>query len=160
LGNQTFIMSSSTIERPVGAGLARWGRADADTVAEFRNAVDAWIDETITVTPERRSDILLATDEALSNCADHAYREHGDLGTMAIEVTHRREDSTVVVCVRDYGAWTTPESRTAAALRGRGIVLMNALADDVSIDGRGDGTTVSLRFSACRAKPRRLRGVA
>ena len=145
MGNQTFIMSSSTIERPVGAGLARWGRADADTVAEFRNAVDEWIDETITVTAERRS----------------AYREHGELGTMAIEVTYRPEDATVVVCVRDYGAWTAPESRTAAALRGRGIVLMNALADDVSIDGRGDGTTVSLRFSACRAKsPRHLRGVA
>jgi hypothetical protein len=38
---------------------------------------------------------------------------------------------------------------------------MNALADDVSIDGRVDGTTVSLRFSACWAKsPRRLHTVA
>jgi anti-sigma regulatory factor (Ser/Thr protein kinase) len=66
-----------------------------------------------------------------------------------------------VVCVKDYGAWTAPASRTATALRGRGIVLMNALADDVSIDGRGDGTTVSLRFSACRAKsPHAHGGVA
>jgi anti-sigma regulatory factor (Ser/Thr protein kinase) len=154
-------MSSTTFGCAADAGLARRGHADAHTVAEFRSAVDEWIDDTIAVTAERRSDILLATDEALSNCADHAYREHGGRGTMTIEVAHRREDATVVVCIKDYGAWTAPTPRTTAALRGRGIVLMRALADDVSIDGRGDGTTVYLRFAACHPKvPRHLRGVA
>ena len=55
-------------------------------------------------------------------------------------------------CMRNYGIdhghWMEPETVVNNA-RGRGILLMRALADECTIDGGEDGTTVCLRFYGC-----------
>ena len=140
--------------------LKRVGPAEGRTVAEFRANVDAWLHGAIAVSEERRADILLATDEALSNCADHAYRAQGEPGPMTLEMT---PDSGQIlrVCVTDHGEWQEPVPRaTPTSLRGRGIRLMRGLCDDVSIDGRPDGTTVCLLFRDCPVKDERFAGSA
>ena len=140
--------------------LKRVGPAEGRTVAEFRANVDAWLHGAIAVSEERRADILLATDEALSNCADHAYRAQGEPGSMTLEMT---PDSGRIlrVCVTDHGVWQEPAPRaTPTSLRGRGIRLMRGLCDDVSIDGRPDGTTVCLLFRDCPVTDERFAGSA
>ena len=134
----------------LGAGvtISVSGPAAPIGVARMRAAVSDWVDDVVPVTAERRADILLATDEAMSNCADHAYRNRHDPGTMSVEATYHHDTARLDVHVTDDGAWMEPATRTSTALRGRGITLMNALADDVTIDGRRDGTSVCLRFSA------------
>ncbi|BBY29040.1 ATP-binding protein [Mycolicibacterium sediminis] len=140
-------MQTNTLDSPT---ITVSGPAEPVEVARLRAAVSDWVDDVVPVSAERRADILLATDEAMSNCADHAYQDRRDPGSMSVEVTYHHDAARLTVCVTDDGAWVEPAPRTSTALRGRGITLMNALADDVTIDGRLDGTSVYLRFSAAR----------
>lgn len=154
-------MTVEYVNSSEGAGhLRQRGRADPVTVARFRSTLGEWLDATLSLSAERRADILLATDEALSNCADHAYRAQGEPGPMTLEMT---PDSGQIlrVCVTDHGEWQEPVPRaTPTSLRGRGIRLMRGLCDDVSIDGRPDGTTVCLLFRDCPVKDERFAGSA
>ncbi|WP_372512680.1 ATP-binding protein [Mycobacterium yunnanensis] len=54
-------------------------------------------------------------------------------------------------CITDHGRWVDPTAIVTS--RGRGIMLMRAVADDLTIDGRDDGTTVCLHFHRCPAAP-------
>jgi anti-sigma regulatory factor (Ser/Thr protein kinase) len=85
------------------------------------------------------SDVLLAAGEAAGNAIEHAYR--GDEGTICLRayVTGRR----LVVEVCDEGSWRgqgDPE-------RGRGLGIMRALVDRVSIESSRGGTAVRLEVA-------------
>ena len=136
-------MSSTPASRP--HALRRVGRADGHVVAAFRADVIEWLDDVFAISAERCADIMLATDEALSNCAEHAYRHHDAPGTMTLDVSH--DDDTLRVCVSDRGVWTAPLNARPA--RGRGIRLMRGLSDEVTIDKQLDGSTVCLLFGDC-----------
>ena len=90
-------------------------------------------------------DIVLAVGEAISNAV-----EHGSPGgeKSAIVVTCGCHDDDLVVQVSDEGVFQRqmPELETEpdASYRGRGIFLMLALMDKVSIDESKKGTTVFL----------------
>ncbi len=127
------------------------GPADAETVAEFREHVRAWLNSTVQLDAERASDIVLATDEALANCAEHAYRGQQTTGVMTLYMSYAHPESAVKVRVTDQGRWIEPDSAAARSLRGRGLVLMRALADDCTVKGHRDGTSVCLRFHGCPA---------
>jgi anti-sigma regulatory factor (Ser/Thr protein kinase) len=141
-----------------GKQLKERGRADGRTAASFRMKVDEWIHGAVTVSPERRADIILATDEALSNCAEHAYRGSDTCGPMSLGVTLDHAKSVVTVCVEDEGAWTEPAAHPTQSARGRGLLLMKALADDITIDGRDDGTKICMRFAQCYSRPTSIAG--
>ena len=51
----------------------------------------------------------------------------------------------------DQGCWREPDPAKQGRIRGRGIPLMRALADDVTIDTSALGTTVCLRFDSVPA---------
>lgn len=150
-------VSGSTSNDPVGIGEADeiWhahtGTADARTVATFRRSFSEWLDRHLELGEERIADIVLATDEAMSNCADHAYRVVGDVGTMTLQIAYYPATTELQVHVVDHGRWLEPDFEVSS-MRGRGILLMRALADDCAIDGGGDGTTVRLRFYGCPPK--------
>jgi anti-sigma regulatory factor (Ser/Thr protein kinase) len=145
---------SSPSDDPVGIGEAdefgdlRTGTADANTVAGFRRTFGHWLDQHLELDEERVADIVLATDEAMSNCVDHAYRVVDHAGTITLHVSYYPVTSELKIRVIDQGHWMVPETFTKNA-RGRGILLMRALADDCTIDGGQDGTTVCLRFYGC-----------
>jgi len=88
-------------------------------------------------------DLLLAAGEAAGNAIEHAYLdEHGSVRLHAF-VT----GAHVVVEVRDSGRWRLagdPE-------RGRGLGIMRALVDRVSIESTQSGTNVRLELAISAA---------
>ncbi len=128
------------------------GSADAHTVATFRQRFRNWLNRHLELGAERFSDIVLSTDEALTNCADHAYRAAECSGNMTLQATYQPATTSLKVCVTDHGSWLEPDPAAINAIRGRGILLMRALTDDCTIEGCNDSTTVCLYFHSCPPK--------
>ncbi len=120
-------------------------------MAAFRHAFGEWLDRHLQLDEERTADIVLATDEAMSNCADHAYRVVDRAGTMTMQITYCPRTTELTVELVDHGRWLEPDFEVSS-VRGRGILLMRALSDDCMINGGNDGTTVCLRFYECPPK--------
>jgi serine/threonine-protein kinase RsbW len=70
---------------------------------------------------------------------------------MTLTIACDRAEATVQVCVTDHGRWIEPDPAAINAVRGRGIILMHALADNCTITNDIDGTTVCLHFHHCPA---------
>jgi anti-sigma regulatory factor (Ser/Thr protein kinase) len=94
--------------------------------------------ESLRLERERVDDVILAAGEAAGNAIEHAYQSrHGSVRLRAYVADHR-----VIVEVRDCGAWRLagdPE-------RGRGLGIMRALVDRVSIESTKSGTNVRLEL--------------
>lgn len=147
---------SSSVPASAAEPFAQTGFADGQTVATLREQVKTWLAGAVEIDHERLCDILLATDEALANCVDHAYRDRDTdaNGLMTLRMAYDRVQQLVEISVTDQGCWVEPAARTQTSIRGRGLILMRALADECTIDGGVDGTTVLLRFGACPARGR------
>ena len=94
-------------------------------------------------------DVVLAASEAIANAAEHG---SGGRSTEEVRVRARREqrpddDDELVVRVVDHGRWRTPGT---SAERGRGLMIIRALVDDLQVL-EGDGTTVVLRRRLTRS---------
>jgi serine/threonine-protein kinase RsbW len=129
------------------------GPADADTAAKFRKHLRHWLNDTVSINAQQGADVVLASYEALSNCAEHAYCNHGSAsgGLMTLDICNDRKQETVQVCVSDQGSWIEPSPAANNADRGRGLILMHALADDCIVQRGNEGTTVCLHFHRCPA---------
>ncbi|BBX47262.1 hypothetical protein GCM10009641_14610 [Mycobacterium cookii] len=127
------------------------GYADGDTVVEFRERLRAWLEDSVDLDPERVCDIVLATDEALTNVVDHAYQGIGRTGVVTLDLSYDADEAVINIRVTDRGHWLEPTPTPITAIRGRGLILMQALADSCTVDGRADGTSVSLIFRNCPA---------
>lgn len=97
--------------------------------------------EPIGVPEDIGADIVLAVNEAATNCVEHAYRD-GDEGVILVEAT--AADGRIVVCVSDRGEWRTPS--TEPTTRGRGLPIIRAVGDGVEVVGSTLGTTVRIDF--------------
>jgi serine/threonine-protein kinase RsbW len=135
------------------------GRADPQTVSYFRELTALWLDDAVSTDAQQHADIVLATDEGLANCADHAYRG-GTPGTMTLSVNHDAALARVTVCITDHGTWIDPVPSRRVSSRGRGIALIRALSDHCAIDGGPNGTVVCMHFERCPASADRLRSFA
>ncbi|HTK62530.1 MAG TPA: ATP-binding protein [Pseudonocardia sp.] len=83
------------------------------------------------------ADLVLATYEALTNAAEHAYRS----GAWTVDlVAARTPDARIVVSVRDRGQWRPPPEDPG--FRGRGLSMMRSLAHELDVRADDDGTTV------------------
>jgi serine/threonine-protein kinase RsbW len=127
------------------------GPADGDTAAGFRGHLRRWLSDTVHVDAGRVADIVLASYEALSNCAEHAYSNDvsAEAAVMTMDASHDPTEETVQVCVTDRGTWIQPDPSTINAVRGRGLILMHRLADKCTVQARSDGTTLCLHFHRC-----------
>lgn len=85
-------------------------------------------------------DIVLATHEALSNVADHAYPDGGGDAELDAACVH----GEVRVVVRDHGSWRTPPRDPG--WRGRGLVLISGLAEHVDVHHAAAGTSIAMRW--------------
>ena len=124
------------------------GNADPATVSQWRRLAQDWLRATVVVSNERFADVTLAVDEAMSNCVDHAYRGRS-AGSMVLVLTYDELCAAVRIHVTDEGSWREPSSFSSNAFRGRGVLLMEALADECTVDGQHHGTTVCLVFGDC-----------
>jgi serine/threonine-protein kinase RsbW len=96
--------------------------------------------------------MLLAVNEAIANAAEFAYIDAAQRGTMDVSAAYDGNSDTLAVTVSDRGRWRQNVSSPVTAgrgypVRGRGIPLMRALADEAIIDGTPDGTYVKLTWT-------------
>ena len=93
----------------------------------------------------------------MANSAEHAYRE-GEAGP--IDVRAEELNGRLTVTVTDYGTWQPPVPTNG--LRGRGLLLIDSLADHSAKVHREDGTTVTMTWlrngaAASSRRPERTR---
>ncbi len=119
--------------------------ADPRRLRDVRRALREWLDGHGYPT-SRRDDVVIATMEAVSNAVEHAYGLDGE-STVVVEAV---VGDGLVVSVRDGGRWVNPLRRPE---RGRGLMLMQALADGVDRTSTERGTIVTLRFAAFADEP-------
>ncbi|MDQ2636447.1 MAG: ATP-binding protein [Actinomycetota bacterium] len=118
--------------------------ATADQLAEIRHRVSDWLEPL--VSGAAAADIVLAVNEACSNCIEHAYRDTRP-GLMEIEASVESDSygPQIAICVADFGTWRAPPSQPTT--RGRGLPIMSALSDDVDLERTSAGTTVRITFA-------------
>ena len=85
-------------------------------------------------------EIVLASSEACANAMEHPR----DVERAAIEVDARTRPREVEIVVRDFGTWAS-EPAPRAGTRGRGLAIIRALMDDVSVVAGPQGTSVTMR---------------
>lgn len=93
-------------------------------------------------------DLVLAVNEAVSNCIEHAYgaagsEDAGSEGAATVLLHGEAEGYRVRMEVSDRGCWRAPP--TDPGHRGRGIGMIEAVAEDVRVEPGPDGTTVTFR---------------
>ncbi|MGC2652604.1 MAG: ATP-binding protein [Mycobacterium sp.] len=138
----------TAIDQPgTPTSLQRVGLADPLAAAGLRRDLGQWLHEAVSppVSATRYSDILCGVNEALANCAEHAYSTHPAPGPIRMDATYNPCRHSVRVRVADRGTW---KQRTAdsGATRGRGLALMHALADRCTVERRAEGTTICLDY--------------
>ncbi|HET6707333.1 SpoIIE family protein phosphatase [Amycolatopsis sp.] len=115
--------------------------AHPDHLASTRRWLRGWL-ENAALDPDLAQDVLVAAGEACANAVEHAYRD----GTGATaHLAARLTGAHLVVTVTDRGHWKQPPPDNHV-LRGRGVPMMEALADAVTIRRDATGTTVTLEW--------------
>ncbi|AEV72269.1 PAS domain S-box [Mycolicibacterium rhodesiae NBB3] len=109
-------------------------------LSDVRHRVSEWLDANGIGEP-LADDIILVVNEASSNCVEHAYRGH-DAGRMRIEAEVLGDQ--VRFCVVDSGSWKVPPADPGT--RGRGLLLISKISDEVAVSGTDDGTSVEMTF--------------
>jgi serine phosphatase RsbU (regulator of sigma subunit)/CheY-like chemotaxis protein/anti-sigma regulatory factor (Ser/Thr protein kinase) len=114
--------------------------ARADSVPLARHRLRAWLAaEVPQLDRTTRGDLEVAWSEACTNVVRHAYGPRD----ATFEARATLERSAVSLVVRDSGGWRPSRGRHG----GRGLALMRQLCDQVLIDRRTDGTTVTMRLA-------------
>jgi anti-sigma regulatory factor (Ser/Thr protein kinase) len=136
----------SPTEDDIAVVVARWPRAveplamtlpaHPRSLRVMRHAVSQWLARA-GITVADGSDLLLAVNEAAANAIEHAY----GLGDGDVRIDVERRDDDVYVRIRDRGRWRGARSVGG----GLGMDLMRRLVDDVDVDVRSGGTSVTLR---------------
>lgn len=125
--------------------------ADGVSVAKAREELSRWLQQTFDLDSLRINDVVLAVNEALANSAEFAYRDAPQPGTVDLEARHDADGATLRVSIVDRGSWRPTDPARRSRTRGRGIPLMEALADSAVIDPCDAGTAVHLTFGEVRA---------
>lgn len=122
--------------------------ADARSAARTRAEFGVWLGRHFSLDDDRFNDLLLAVNEAIANAAEFAYVDAAERGTVDVRAAYDRDSDTLAVIVDDRGRWRQKKPvQYQQQMRGRGIPLMEALADNVAIDRTAQGTRVTLTWS-------------
>ena len=129
--------SEPTFVRRVEAKFTSLGALRAD--------LRLWL-ESVDVGRDEIDDVLVAVGEAVTNAIEHGHRQDGR--TIGFEA--RRREGEIELIVDDNGTWQAPRSEDSDSDRGRGILLMRQLMDDVLLEPGSAGTKVRLRKTLTR----------
>ncbi|MCM6772272.1 SpoIIE family protein phosphatase [Nocardia sp. CDC159] len=112
--------------------------AEPHRLAAMRRELTTWL-AAAAVPQELAADLVAAANEACSNSIEHAYLD-GSPGRVAL--TADCTINRVTLEIADTGSWRPqPED---PGNRGRGIAMMRALSDELTIDHVGVGTRVRM----------------
>jgi signal transduction histidine kinase/CheY-like chemotaxis protein len=115
--------------------------ADVQKIPPLRHALRDWL-APLDLTTDETHDILLTTCEALANAIEHG--SDPELGP-TVFVEGFAHDDHIAITVSDTGAWTNDSSASRhTAVRGRGLTLINGLADTVHTTRTNRGTRVTM----------------
>jgi anti-sigma regulatory factor (Ser/Thr protein kinase) len=123
------------MSKPRGIDIALPARPESSS--QLRRALRTFLESILDAT--RVEDVVLAAGEAASNAIEHAYRDAGGSVNLRAYVREAR----LFIEVSDTGRWRLdgdPE-------RGRGLGIMRALVDRVSIESTHGGTNVRLEVA-------------
>lgn len=136
--------------RPVGrpvnhrASVFAVGLAAAPkNIKKSRTDLATWL-QPLALDPDQVDEILLAVSEAVTNAVEHG----SDCDeSKCVLVQAAAQGRTVSVSVKDSGRWITEHPDPAARThRGRGLLLIREIADDVEITCTESGTRIVMRF--------------
>lgn len=113
--------------------------ADVSHLASTRKALRNWL-TSARLEPGQVMDVLVAAGEAVANAIEHGHR-HSPGGTIKLKATALVD--RVQLTIADTGSWKRPQPALDTH-RGRGLMLMRGLMQDVTIDHGTSGTTVRL----------------
>jgi PAS domain S-box-containing protein len=114
--------------------------ASAYWLSDIRHRLGEWL--AANAVPETTAaDVVLVVNEACTNCVEHAYsnQEHGQMRIDA--AIHGR---TLRVSVADSGSWKPPPADPGT--RGKGLLLIRTIGDELQLDGTSVGTTIEVGF--------------
>ncbi|MFF4780033.1 SpoIIE family protein phosphatase [Streptomyces griseorubiginosus] len=113
--------------------------AESSQLAPVRKALRTWL-ERCQMPPQTAQNVLVAVGEACANAIEHGHRHApGDPVRLRAEASV----NDVRLIVADTGRWKTPQP-DANAHRGRGVTLMKAMMQQVTITSGATGTTVDM----------------
>lgn len=112
-------------------------------LAGMRKVVRDWA-ASVGLSGELLEDLQLVVGEAAANAIEHGYRS-GEPDSVDVWLTCD-EAGMVHGQVRDYGTWR-PQPEDPGD-RGRGLALIRALASQVSLNRRSNGTEVAFTMPA------------
>jgi anti-sigma regulatory factor (Ser/Thr protein kinase)/PAS domain-containing protein len=146
-GSQLVDLLPAADDRSTAHAIYRLARLDtaleiarpADTVEAglLRRIVAAWVAQHEPLR-DRDDEVVLAVHEAVTNCVRHAYPGTSGRVSISCELHARQAEFRI----RDWGQWKPPDP----AVVHRGILLMDGLADEATVEHLRDGTEVVLRF--------------
>jgi serine phosphatase RsbU (regulator of sigma subunit)/anti-sigma regulatory factor (Ser/Thr protein kinase) len=120
---------------PLGDPLVITLPAEPDSPPLLRRILRRWLADHGASSRET-DELILACAEASANAIEHAYPPE----PRPFQVEGRYEQGNVTFTVRDWGRWRPPRGE----YRGRGLMLMEGLADSVQVEPSDEGTTVTL----------------
>jgi anti-sigma regulatory factor (Ser/Thr protein kinase)/putative methionine-R-sulfoxide reductase with GAF domain len=109
--------------------------AEPDSPPLLRRILRRWLRD-LGAAEREIDELILACAEASANAIEHAYPPEPH--QFQVEASH--DDDTVTITVKDWGQWRPPRGE----FRGRGLTLMEGLADSVEVTPGDEGTTVTL----------------
>lgn len=120
--------------------------ADAESASRIREEFAGWLERFFGLDPIRSSDLVLAINEALANAAEFAYVTTDRPGMMDLIAHYDPDSASLTATIADQGVWRMPNPGPPARTRGRGIPLMEALSDRVTIETSTAGTQVRMQW--------------
>src|SRR6478752_9023656 len=121
--------------------------ADPVHAATVRREFSEWLRRHFSLDATKTSDVVLAVNEAMANAAEFAYVTAERPGAMHVQADYDGSAATLTVTVTDEGAWRSADPARNELRRGRGIPLMQALADRATVDSSQAGTRVCLEWA-------------
>nr|WP_240449097.1 SpoIIE family protein phosphatase [Streptomyces harenosi] len=114
-------------------------RAESSELAHVRQTLRSWLNQ-CQLPPQMVQNVLVAAGEACANAVEHGHRDTpGD--TVRLRAEAFVDDLRLVIS--DTGRWKTPQPDRNGH-RGRGVTLMRALMQNVTITPGPAGTTVDM----------------
>jgi anti-sigma regulatory factor (Ser/Thr protein kinase)/putative methionine-R-sulfoxide reductase with GAF domain len=112
-----------------------------ESLSSMRRSLGAWLAAS-GANEDEAYDVLLAVGEAAANAVEHAYGPVEE----EFELTAEARDGDVHVTVADEGHWRPARGEN----RGRGILVMREVMDQVDVESGEGGTVVRMRLRLSR----------
>ncbi|MFF1405394.1 SpoIIE family protein phosphatase [Streptomyces sp. NPDC058294] len=113
--------------------------AESSQLAPVRQALRTWL-ERCQLPPQTAQNVLVAVGEACANAIEHGHR-HSPGEPVRLRAEAYVDELRLVIA--DTGQWKTPHPE-ANAHRGRGMTLMKAMMQHVTVTSGAAGTTVQM----------------